>query len=150
MAPPPEVQLTKCYYKPHVEDIKRRFDHVKELGSASAEEWIKGLDSEGKDRSIDAARWEQWEAKGGLEKVNARPNGRSAVLPVKQIPQVGIDRVKAADFSGAQASHSKTFPSARTGHKIITLENPLLVQNVSGRLNLLGELSARSSNNRDS
>lgn len=141
MAPPLEVQLTKYYYKPHVEDIKRQFDHVKDLGSASAEEWIKGLDAEGKDRSSDAARWEQWEAKGGLKKVNARPNGRSAVPSIKQLPQVGIDKVKEADSSSVQASQNMTFPSVRTGHEFISLGNPSLVQNVSGRLNLLGGVS---------
>ena len=148
MAPPPEVQLTKHYYIPHVEEIKRQLVHVKDLGSASAEEWIKGLDSEGKDRSIDAARWEQWEAKGGLKKVNARPNGRSAGTFIKQLPQVGIDKVKAADSSSAQASHGITSPSTRTGHEFTSCGGSSLVQNVSGRLNPLGDLSARSTNNR--
>ena len=71
--------MAKYYYKPHVQEIKRRFEDVKLLGSGSAEEWIKGLESEGKDRSQDPVRWEQWEAKGGLRKVNTRPNTRTAV-----------------------------------------------------------------------
>ena len=68
------MQLTKYYYKPHVEQLKRQLDDVKDLGPASAEEWIKGLDGEGKERINDAMRWEQWEAKGGLKKVNHRPH----------------------------------------------------------------------------
>lgn len=133
VAPPPEVQLTKHYYKPHIEEIKRQFDHVKDLGSASAEEWIKGLDSEGKARSSDAARWEQWEAKGGLKKVNARPNGRSAVPPMKQLPQIGIDQVKVADLSFGQATHSMPSTCARTGQEVSSLGEPLLVPNSSGK-----------------
>ena len=78
-APPSEVQLTKLYYKPHIEDIKNQLDQVRELGSASAEEWIKGLDMEGKEKLNDAARWEIWEAKGGLAKVNTKPNSRSSM-----------------------------------------------------------------------
>ncbi len=66
--------MTKHYYKPHIREIMRQFDDVKDLGPASAEEWIKGLDGEGKERLNDAIRWEQWEARGGLKKVNQRPH----------------------------------------------------------------------------
>ena len=78
--PPANLQWTKHYYKPHIEDLRRQLNTVKELGSATAEEWIKGLDSEGKERMNDASRWEQWEAKGGLKKVNIRHNSRSTSL----------------------------------------------------------------------
>lgn len=71
--PPQEIQIAKFYYKPHIRIQKRQLTEVRELGSASAEEWIKGLPREGKDHVSDAIRWEQWEAKGGLKKVNARP-----------------------------------------------------------------------------
>lgn len=71
--PPPQLQLTKHYYKLHIQEIKQRLNGARELGSASADEWIKGLDGEGKDRLSEAVRWEQWEAKGGLKKVNFRP-----------------------------------------------------------------------------
>lgn len=72
--PPVDLQLTRHYYKAHIEDITRQFKVVKDLGSGSAEEWIKGLDSMGREWSNDIARWEQWEAQGGLKKVNLRPN----------------------------------------------------------------------------
>jgi hypothetical protein len=68
--PPSDVKLTKHFYKPQVEEIQRRFHEARELGNASAEEWVKGLESEGRDRCNDAARWEQWEAKGGLKNVS--------------------------------------------------------------------------------
>ena len=72
-AAPPLVPLTKRYYKPHIEEIKRQFEDAKELGTASAEEWIKGLASRGQERLEEIIRWEQWESKGGLKKVNTRP-----------------------------------------------------------------------------
>lgn len=79
-APPPTLQLIKHYHKPHIVEIKRQLDDVKELGPASAEEWIKGLDGEGKERINDAIRWEQWEAKGGLKKVNQRPHLKALAI----------------------------------------------------------------------
>lgn len=78
--PPPQLQLTKHYYKPHIQEIKQRLEGARELGSASADEWIKGLDGEGKDRLSEAVRWEQWEAKGGLKKVNLR-SLRATTIP---------------------------------------------------------------------
>lgn len=76
---PPSIQIVKRFYKPHVQQIKQKFDKVKELGPASADEWSKGLAEEGKERISDAVRWEQWEAKGGLKKVNARHQAKAIV-----------------------------------------------------------------------
>ena len=67
------MELVKRYYKPHVQQIRQQLDDVRELGTASADEWSKGLTDERKERMNDALRWEQWEAKGGLKKVNMRP-----------------------------------------------------------------------------
>src|SRR5579862_5868995 len=72
---PPTLQMTKHFYKPHIEDIKRRFEEVMALGNAAGEEWFKGLDGEGKERMGDSVRCERWEAKGGL---------KSFLLPVSQ------------------------------------------------------------------
>lgn len=76
-AAPPSSHIVKRFYKLHVQQIKRRLDEVKELGAASADEWAKGLAAEGKERINDAIRWEQWEARGGLKKVNVRPQARA-------------------------------------------------------------------------
>lgn len=83
---PIEVQLTKVYWKPHIEEIKRQYQEVLALGSASAEEWVKGLESEGRERLNDAARWEQWEAQGALIKVNSRPSSKARSSALKQAP----------------------------------------------------------------
>ena len=82
--PPADVQLTKHYYKFHVEEIRRQLQGAKELGSGSAEEWIKGLENEGQEKCNDAVRWEQWEAKGGLKKVNVRQNSRTGASMARQ------------------------------------------------------------------
>ncbi|KAL8766723.1 MAG: hypothetical protein Q9209_006592 [Squamulea sp. 1 TL-2023] len=70
---PPTVEPVRRYYKPHIQQIRQQLDNVRELGTASADEWSKGLNDKGDKRRLDAVRWEQWEAKGGLRKVNMRP-----------------------------------------------------------------------------
>ncbi|TKA73114.1 hypothetical protein B0A49_06354 [Cryomyces minteri] len=60
---PPRIQLTKYYYKGHLESIQREFEEAKTLGPAAVEEWLKGLEGVGKDRLHDALRFERWEAK---------------------------------------------------------------------------------------
>ncbi|RAL66561.1 hypothetical protein DID88_006251 [Monilinia fructigena] len=42
--PPSTTQLTKYYFKKHVEAIKDEFESVKAMGSATIEEWLKGLE----------------------------------------------------------------------------------------------------------
>ncbi|KAL8819031.1 MAG: hypothetical protein Q9223_002454 [Gallowayella weberi] len=74
---PPSLEMVKRYYKLHVRNIRQQLDDVRELGIASADEWSKGLAEEGKERINDAIRWEQWEAKGGLKKVNMRPHAKA-------------------------------------------------------------------------
>jgi hypothetical protein len=64
--PPTGIQISKYFFKPHIEDLKQEFDDVKNMGSAAAEEWIKGLEGRGRERRNDALRWERWEASGGV------------------------------------------------------------------------------------
>lgn len=63
--------LTKHFLKSQVEALKSRFGEVKALGPAAAEEWMKGLDGNGKEKIADAARWEQWELAGGLRSLKS-------------------------------------------------------------------------------
>lgn len=65
---PPDVKIAKHFLKNHVEEIKQEFFEVKSMGSAAAEEWLKGLEDRGKQRRNDAARWVRWEASGGLKR----------------------------------------------------------------------------------
>lgn len=68
---PANIQITKCFSKQQVDSIIKEFEGVKALGSAATEEWLKGLDGLGKERKIDAGRWERWEAGGGLLKMRS-------------------------------------------------------------------------------
>jgi hypothetical protein len=68
--PPPSIQITKNFFHAQVEDIKREFLEVKAMGSATAEEWFKGLDDRGKGRRNDAIRWERWQASGGVARIH--------------------------------------------------------------------------------
>ncbi|OBT61325.1 hypothetical protein VE03_09541 [Pseudogymnoascus sp. 23342-1-I1] len=70
--PPTNMQIGKYFYKPHVEDIKQEFFRVKALGSGTAEEWIKGLETRGKDKRLDLVRWERWESSGGLQRMRSK------------------------------------------------------------------------------
>jgi len=68
--PPPTIQITKNFFQPQIEDIKREFLDVEAMGSATAEEWLKGLDDRGKERRNDSIRWERWEASGGVTRMH--------------------------------------------------------------------------------
>ncbi|KAL8730608.1 MAG: hypothetical protein Q9166_003921 [cf. Caloplaca sp. 2 TL-2023] len=95
---PASMEMVKRYYKLHVQRIRQELDDVRELGSASADEWSKGLAEEGKQRINDAIRWEQWEAKGGLKRVNTRPQIKvtapstvtSITSTLPQKPQISV------------------------------------------------------------
>ena len=69
--PPPAIQITKQFFQHQIEDIKREFSEVRSMGTATVEEWIKGLDERGKERRNDAARWEKWDAGGGVARMLA-------------------------------------------------------------------------------
>lgn len=112
-APPSQLQLTKHYYKPHIRDIKQRLEGARELGSASADEWIKGLDGEGQDRLNEAVRWEQWEAKGGLKKV-LRPL-RATTIPAHSTTGNKLSNAKNGTQSDRSTPQGVRLPSRFNG-----------------------------------
>ncbi|KAF4340034.1 hypothetical protein FBEOM_6038 [Fusarium beomiforme] len=70
-AMPPNIQVIKLFWSEHVVQIKAEFESVKTLGSAAAEEWIKGLEIRGKQTLADASRWEKWAGSGGMAQLQA-------------------------------------------------------------------------------
>ena len=132
MAHLPPLKMEKHYYKPHIEDIKRRLDEARSLGAASAEEWCKGLDAEGNARIDDATRWEQWEFKGGLKKINLRPPPKALAEPVasrnginslpskgevhsgKSTPQLGPVSARPSSEYGASTASAPMDPAPQT------------------------------------
>ncbi len=130
---PPRIEMTKYFYKPHIEKLRKEFEEVKELGSATAGEWIKGLDEIGKDRLCDASRWEQWEAKGGLRKVNQKPPPKTktsqavAAVPSSLPPMViaavtesPSERSTPISFSNTTEGLGKTISPGPTIHHTVT------------------------------
>ena len=110
--------MTKRYYKPDVEEIKRLFETAKELGVASAEEWTKGLAHQGQQRLEDIIRWEQWDSKGGLKTVNLRLNTK-AYTTSRDKGETNLDRsipqsmAVSAKFNSDQTSPLATSVSTR-------------------------------------
>jgi hypothetical protein len=110
---PSAIQITKHFYKPQVEEIKREFEEVKAMGSATAEEWIKGLDGRGKERRNDAGRWERWEASGGLSKMNDTrmnelPQHNKSIMPIANLPPNPMGSLINGNFSISNGN--KTLP----------------------------------------
>ncbi|KAL9022618.1 MAG: hypothetical protein Q9185_000196 [Variospora sp. 1 TL-2023] len=113
---PPSFHIVKRFYEPHVRRIKQQLDEVAELGAASADEWSKGLAGEGKERINDAIRWEQWEAKGGLKKVNVRPQSRFLPTTISTIQTHKSPK----SYHGVGENSS----TAQQGHLIPKFEKP--------------------------
>ncbi|KAF2146521.1 uncharacterized protein K452DRAFT_241344 [Aplosporella prunicola CBS 121167] len=93
---PPNVTISKWYYREQVQDIQRELEEVRSLGPAAAEEWFKGLAGQGKGRLQDAERWERWERKGGyqdLASMQSRADPSSSLtvsLSVQHEPYTGL------------------------------------------------------------
>lgn len=109
--------MTKFYYKPDVEEIKRQYEIAKELGAASVEEWTKGLAHQGQQCLEDIIRWEQWDSKGGLKTMTSRPNSKATASIAKgeaSSEQSTPQSLAASTKSGAnQASPLATSVSTR-------------------------------------
>ncbi|KKZ62967.1 hypothetical protein EMCG_02678 [[Emmonsia] crescens] len=110
--PPGDMALTKYFYKAHVDDMRRKFEDVKSLGPAATEEWIKGLESNVKDKLADAARWEQWETSGGLRSMRlARVNRNETSLRLSSV-DLGAKN-KSVDTTSGHSRHSTPFTHDR-------------------------------------
>lgn len=100
----PAMQIVKRFYKPHVQNIKKQLEEVRELGAASADEWTKGLAGEGRGKVDDAIRWEKWESKGGLRKVNTRPQVKAIpASTTSSVPSSLPKRPNPPDWEGLDA-----------------------------------------------
>ncbi|EXJ88155.1 hypothetical protein A1O1_05083 [Capronia coronata CBS 617.96] len=80
---PPDIQLTKYYFKPQLEDLQRSRDGVRALGAAALEEWYKGLEDLGQQQIAAAARFDQWQLNSPFWKTStpARGNTSQAGFP---------------------------------------------------------------------
>jgi len=103
---PTGIQITKLFFQSHIEDIRQEFSNVQAMGSATAEEWVKGLDDRGKERRNDAVRWERWEVSGGV--------GRMRNLEPREAPKLAIQ--VSSVTPAATPSNYTNLPSAVNGH----------------------------------
>lgn len=107
--PPPKLQITKNFFQPQIEDIKREFLEVKSMGSATAEEWLKGLDNRGKERRNDSLRWERWEGSGGVARMRITEL-QSTSKPTTQVNNVAIPVTTPSSTRGPTPNaHGPTF-----------------------------------------
>jgi hypothetical protein len=108
---PAGIQKTKHFSQQHIEEIQKEFFNVKEMGSATAEEWLKGLDDRGKERRNDSARWERWEISGGV--------ARMRILEPHEVRK---------PETGADSRHFTTLPTPATNGIIPVLQGYNLTQ----------------------
>ncbi|KAJ4394291.1 hypothetical protein N0V93_003508 [Gnomoniopsis smithogilvyi] len=102
--PPAVGQLTKLYWSAHVEDLRREFLSTKAMGTATVEEWLKGLDGRGAERRNDASRWEKWAT------VNDNLRQMSTVLyPGYQTPAISSHGGTTTSIGGS-VSHAGRIP----------------------------------------
>ncbi|RMZ79449.1 hypothetical protein DV738_g3289, partial [Chaetothyriales sp. CBS 135597] len=59
---PPNISLTKYYFRTQIQALESTLDQVRSLGEGALAEWYRGLDNRGQSQMADAARFEQWEA----------------------------------------------------------------------------------------
>ncbi|KAH8820542.1 hypothetical protein F5884DRAFT_719738 [Xylogone sp. PMI_703] len=109
--PPPSIKITKFFLKQHVEEIKREFFDVKSMGSAAAEEWLKGLEDRGKERRNDAVRWMRWEASGGL----SRPRDTAFNDIGQTTAQVQLSSTPLVASNSASSTASSAIPVFQSG-----------------------------------
>lgn len=121
--PPTGLVLSKYFIKSQVEELKSRFEEVKALGSAAAEEWVKGLEGNGKEKMSDASRWEQWEAANGLRSLKS------------SISQLGLlTETAARSLSREPSANNLTPVNEKTSSRRIS---PLAASNNHGELTLI-------------
>lgn len=102
----------------------QKFEDVKILSPASVEEWIKGLARQGQDRLEDILRWEQWESKGGLKKVNSRPNPKTIPAGAVTVGRKSI--LRKDDSHSDRSTPLSTVASTRDCHA--SPGGPLLIE----------------------
>lgn len=76
---PPNVQLSKVYYRPALETLRKVREDLSHVSATEVQAWLSDISVEGPGRALDSNRWVQWEF--------ALPNGLSARQAV-----LGMDR----------------------------------------------------------
>ncbi|KAH8883977.1 hypothetical protein GQ53DRAFT_698487 [Thozetella sp. PMI_491] len=64
--PPDDLRITKVFLSADVDEIQSELESVKLMGPGAFEEWLKGLEGRRAALLQEAAKWQRWEAAGGL------------------------------------------------------------------------------------
>lgn len=121
---PASIQITKHFSNLQIDEIKKEFDDVKAMGSATAEEWLKGLDGRGRDRRIDAARWELWDLGGGTGRLrDAHKQRFTTTLPHPPSKQSKNGSLPAHPGPITQFSSQHPPPLSQTGFGKVSFFN---------------------------
>lgn len=119
--------------------MKAQLDEVRELGIATAEEWFKGLESQGKENAAQTARWEHWELAGGFQAVfrsiaeSRSPGCSDHGLPYQSLGSKketlsSSETVKNDGFSSGTATISaQSCLRTNQGMRIIALSGPVMI-----------------------
>ncbi|EER42391.1 conserved hypothetical protein [Histoplasma capsulatum H143] len=130
----------QCLFRQtHVDDMRRKFEDVKLLGPAATEEWIKGLECNGKDKLADAARWEQWEASGGIQSIRlTRGTLNGAPLQVSSADSGAKN--EAIDTTFGHSGHSSPLTNGRATND---QGSPATVSSTSAKASRKAEIERR-------
>jgi hypothetical protein len=132
--PPNSIQISKHFFKPQIENLKQEFDDVKAMGSAAAEEWMKGLEGRGRERRNDAARWERWDVSGGISRMCSLeinglriPERQSSAHSSQATPFSPVTTTigHASLYQGHDTQQSKLFQSTQPAHLPLPLPTAL-------------------------
>lgn len=132
-SPPPDLQLTKWYFKPHVEEMKRELQEAVAQSPALAEARLRELEAKCQNEKGDIFRWENWELAGGFSSI-----AENDVSPQAD-PDLSVqDNRYESEFLKKQCAYEPTgswnenlevssngninFPSSRTGCSKSTLK----------------------------
>lgn len=99
----PQMSVTKIFWPDHLEQVKQELEAAKLLGSAAAEEWLKGLGTRGTEILADASRWEKWVLSGGVHQMRSLTS--SLTSPLQQIGNSTIHTARIVTGSDKSAQH---------------------------------------------
>ncbi|KAK4161959.1 hypothetical protein QBC43DRAFT_216506 [Cladorrhinum sp. PSN259] len=131
---PADLQLTKRFFSADFKILEEEFLAVKDMGSGTVTEWLKGLAGRGKDAQHDAAKWEKYESTGGIAKMCSQlyPGYISNSLPPTSssspTSSAGIDQqvsLNRQEQTIVEAAELKAARKAEIERRAMLLEPPL-------------------------
>ncbi|KAK1757539.1 hypothetical protein QBC47DRAFT_399878 [Echria macrotheca] len=66
---PQNQQTTKLFSLTDVKLLEQEFATVRNMGTGTVDEWLKGLENRGRDLRQQASKWEKWDSSGGVAKM---------------------------------------------------------------------------------